>query len=77
MKKDDDNSEINVVKTIEDDDMFLAITEKLENGEKVKVEGVGNVRTKLYNSVIQTLHNVRFSGDNWKNICYFEEKAMR
>ena len=33
---------------------------KLGNGEKMKVEGIGSVKMKLHDGVIQTFSNVRF-----------------
>lgn len=97
MNKDDVNSQVNVVKSVEDeDDLFLATNDKvdktkwvmdsivskhicrdremfdtlktdgkfghfkLENDEKMKVEGIGSVRMKLHNCAIQTFSNVRF-----------------
>ena len=33
---------------------------KLGNGGKMKVEGIGSVKTKLHDGAIQTFSNVRF-----------------
>jgi len=33
---------------------------KLENGRKMKVEGIGSVRMNLYDGAIRTFSNVRF-----------------
>ncbi|XP_073223560.1 uncharacterized protein [Cicer arietinum] len=96
MKKYDGNSQINVVRTTKDGDVFLALTEEvakskwvmdsiaakhiyqdrtmfdtlktsevfghfmLGNGDKMKVEGIGSMRVKFHNCVMQTFYNVRY-----------------
>ena len=50
---------------------------KLGNGGKMKVEGIGSVKMKLYDGAIRTFSNVRFVPSAIVNMIFIEEMTSQ
>ena len=48
----------------------------MENGGKIKVEGIGSVRMKHHDGTIQTFSNVRFVPFVVANMIYVDRKSV-